>query len=169
MLFILSMLILIAEIYSDIVFDSKHVCAATFDASSSSNSTLAVVSGVSKGLNVYYDIIASILMWQCSFRSGYAMTGFRVGWTRCNPNLVDILSKMQEPIVSCGVPFAQEAAVAALRGPKDCVAEMTLAYKQRRDAALATLAARGRPSKYTPGGAFYLPVDISASGYYFKL
>lgn len=29
---------------------------------------------------------------------------------------------------------------------------------------LSLLRARGRPSAYTPGGAFYLPVDISASG-----
>ena len=95
---------------------------------------------------------------------GYAMTGYRVGWARCSPVLVDQLSKMQEPIVSCGVPFAQEAAIAALRGPQDCVKEMTAAYKERRDAALTALHSRGRPSSFTPGGAFYLPVDITSAG-----
>lgn len=92
------------------------------------------------------------------------MTGYRVGWARCSPALVEQLSKMQEPIVSCGVPFAQEAAIAALTGPQDCVKEMTAAYKERRDAALTALHSRGRPSSFIPGGAFYLPVDISSSG-----
>jgi aspartate/methionine/tyrosine aminotransferase len=96
--------------------------------------------------------------------AGYAMTGYRVGWARCSSMLVEQLSKMQEPIVSCGVPFAQEAAIAALMGPQDCVKEMTAAYKERRDAALSVLNCRGRPSSFIPGGAFYLPVDISSSG-----
>eukprot|EP01036_Dinobryon_divergens_P025069 gene25069-33582_t len=130
------------EIYSDIVFEGEHVSAASFTANQS-DCLLAVVAGVSKG---------------------YAMTGYRVGWARCSSMLVEQLSKMQEPIVSCGVPFAQEAAIAALTGPQDCVKEMTAAYKERRDAALTVLHCRGRPSSFIPGGAFYLPVDISSSG-----
>lgn len=38
---------------------------------------------------------------------------------------------------------------------------MAAEYKKRRDAALAILTARGRTSDYIPGGAFYLPLDIS--------
>lgn len=92
------------------------------------------------------------------------MTGFRVGWTRSSPQMIGHLTKIQEPLVSCGSPFTQYAAIAALRGPQDCLHDMVRAYKSRRDAALNTLAARGRPSAYVPGGAFYLPVDITSSG-----
>lgn len=50
------------------------------------------------------------------------------------------------------------------QGPQDCVRVMKEAYRERRDAALQVLVDRGRPARYSPGGAFYLPVDISASG-----
>ena len=42
--------------------------------------------------------------------------------------------------------------------------EMNRQYKRRRDVALQILSSRGRRSDYIPGGAFYLPVDISKSG-----
>jgi aspartate/methionine/tyrosine aminotransferase len=86
-----------AEIYGDITFDAPHTCAAEFDPSegvTGAESHLAVVSGVSKS---------------------YAMTGYRVGWARCSPQMARCVSKLQEPVVSCGVPFAQAGAVAALR------------------------------------------------------
>jgi aspartate/methionine/tyrosine aminotransferase len=65
--------------------------------------------------------------------------------------------------VSCGTPFSQLGALAALEGPQDCVAEMTAAYKRRRDIALEVLRERGL-YRYTPGGAFYVMVDVSATG-----
>jgi aspartate/methionine/tyrosine aminotransferase len=41
---------------------------------------------------------------------------------------------------------------------------MRAEYRLRRDTALEILKRRGRESAYVPGGAFYLPVDISSSG-----
>ena len=93
----------------------------------------------------------------------YAMTGFRVGFTRAVPEYVELATKLQEPLVSCGVAFAQMAAVDALDGPQDSVGEMRDAYQERRDAALSILRDNGLYD-YTPGGAFYLLVDISSSG-----
>ena len=90
------------------------------------------------------------------------MTGYRVRWTRCSPVLAAQLTKMQESIVSCAGTFNQAGAVAALTGPQDCVRDMREHYKRRRDVALSILKQRGRPSTYCPGGAFYLPVDISS-------
>ncbi|KAJ1430399.1 aminotransferase class I and II [Ochromonadaceae sp. CCMP2298] len=106
-------------------------------------SKIAIVSGVSKG---------------------YAMTGFRVGWTRTSPFVAAQMTKIQEPLVSCATAFSQTAAAAALNGPQQCVGDMLSQYKKRRDLAMSILKARGRPSAYTPGGAFYLPVDVSTSG-----
>ena len=92
------------------------------------------------------------------------MTGYRVGWTRCSPLLASQLTKIQEPLVSCASPFNQIAAAAALNGPRSVAHSMRDAYHKRRDIALNILTQRGRPSAYVPGGAFYLPVDISSSG-----
>jgi aspartate aminotransferase/aminotransferase len=72
-------------------------------------------------------------------------------------------SKLQEPLVSCGVGFAQMAAADALDGPQQCVADMRDAYRQRRDVAIEVLREYDL-YRYTPGGAFYLLVDISDAG-----
>jgi aspartate/methionine/tyrosine aminotransferase len=98
------------------------------------------------------------------------MTGFRVGWTLCsNLSLVAQMTKLQEPLVSCGVPFAQAAATTALlvhnANPQlSCTVDMRSAYKENRDAALRILASRGYRSEYSPGGAFYLPILSGISG-----
>jgi aspartate aminotransferase len=73
--------------------------------------------------------------------------------------------KIQEPLVSCGVSFAQYAAITALNSSKTCVEEMRKEYKQRRDNSLKILENRNRKSSYIPGGAFYLPIDISKTGF----
>lgn len=125
------------EIYSDIHFDDEnpHVCTAIYDElydNPQDDSMLAVVSGVSKA---------------------FSMTGFRVGWTRASTKLISLLIKLQEPMTSCGSPFAQYGAVAALKerrlNKKDnnnicCVTDMTVAYKLRRDTALDILNKRNR-------------------------
>ena len=131
--------VLADEIYSEIVFDgADHVSCASHDP----DERVILVTGMSKS---------------------YAMTGFRVGFTRARPDYIEMASKLQEPLVSCGVAFAQMAAVEALEGPQDFVLEMRAAYQRRRDLALQVLREHGL-YRYTPGGAFYLLVDISASG-----
>jgi aspartate aminotransferase/aminotransferase len=126
------------EIYGEIVFDSEHVSALPYD----TDGRLLVVTGMSKT---------------------FAMTGYRVGFTRARPEFIEVAAKLQEPFVSCGVGFAQMAAVDALEGPQDCVRRMCDAYRARRDAALEVLREHGL-YRYTPGGAFYLLVDVSESG-----
>ncbi|MBN98574.1 MAG: aminotransferase class I/II [Gemmatimonadetes bacterium] len=126
------------EIYGEIAFDQEHVSALPLD----SDERTVIISGMSKA---------------------YAMTGFRVGLTRASAAYVDLATKLQEPFISCGVGFAQLAAAEALDGPQDAVAEMRYHYKKRRDVALEVLRQYGL-YRYTPGGAFYLLVDISATG-----
>ena len=45
--------------------------------------------------------------------------------------------------ISCGVPFAQHGALAALQGPREATDTMLEAYKRRRDVALAILKENG--------------------------
>ncbi len=127
------------EIYGDIVFDGQHTSALSYDDDGRS----LIVSGVSKS---------------------YAMTGYRVGFTRASTNYIELATKLQEPFVSCGSGFSQCAAAEALDGPQDCVLEMRNTYRARRDLALEILREYDL-YHYTPGGAFYLLVDITSTGF----
>jgi aspartate aminotransferase/aminotransferase len=123
------------EIYSEIVFENKAPSVLNFD----TDERCLVINGVSKT---------------------YAMTGYRIGFTRGRADYITVAAKLQEPFVSCGTAFSQWGAVAALDGPQDCVLRMCAAYRGRRDIALEILRQRGR-YRYTPGGAFYVMVDIA--------
>lgn len=98
-----------------------------------------------------------------SFSKTYAMTGWRVGYVTGPKEFVRQLSLHQEPVVSCASTVSQCAALAALRGPQDCVQEMVSAYRRRRDLAAYELTAGGIPFAL-PLGSFFLLVDIRSSG-----
>ena len=68
---------------------------------------------------------------------------------------------MQGHATSNVASITQRAAVEALTGPQDCVAEMRAAYRERRDLLLGLLAAEPRIRCVRPGGAFYLFPDVS--------
>ena len=126
------------EIYGEIVFADQHHSALPHD----EDGRALIVSGMSKS---------------------FAMTGYRVGFTRANPDYIELAAKLQEPFVSCGTGFSQLASAEALDGPQETVAQMREAYRRRRDIALAVLRAHDL-YHYTPGGAIYLMIDIAASG-----
>ena len=98
-----------------------------------------------------------------SFSKTYAMTGWRVGYAIAPASLAPLIRKCQEPTVGCVNAPAQYACLAALTGPQHLVEEMRIAYLSRRDIALEMLSQANIPV-CTPGGAFYLWVDISQSG-----
>ena len=131
--------ILSDEIYAEIVFDGDHASALSYD---NGDERVILVTGMSKA---------------------FAMTGFRVGFTRATPEYVELAAKIQEPFVSCGVAIAQMASIAGLDGSWDSVTRMRDRYKGRRDIALDVLREFDL-YRYTPGGAFYLLVDISSTG-----
>ena len=98
-----------------------------------------------------------------SFSKTYAMTGWRVGYLVSPPGLTESVIKAQEPITSCVNAPAQKAAVAAVTGPQEMVAEMRKAYHERRDVVVDLLEKEGIPY-VRPTGAFYLMADVSGSG-----
>ncbi len=95
-----------------------------------------------------------------SFSKGYAMTGFRIGYNYAPEPVLAAMAKFQEPYALCPNTVSQHAALAALEGPQECVAEMVASYRRRRDLALSVLREFGL-YRYTPSGAFYLLVDVS--------
>jgi aspartate/methionine/tyrosine aminotransferase len=98
-----------------------------------------------------------------SFSKTYAMTGWRIGYAVAPPEVAPILAKCQEPLLSCVNTPTQFAALAAVSGSQEVVAEMRDAYRERRDVALSML--KGSPLQaFTPQGAFYLWIDVSSAG-----
>lgn len=98
-----------------------------------------------------------------TFSKTYAMTGWRVGYAFAPDDLLPVMARMQEPMVSCVNAPAQHAALAALSGPQDVVRTMREAYRRRADAAVAVLRDGGLTVP-DPQGAFYLWVDTSGDG-----
>lgn len=94
----------------------------------------------------------------------YAMTGWRVGFMAAHPEIIKKMSVVQGHSLSNVCSIAQKAALAALTGPQDCVAEMRSAFEKRRDLAMEIIGTWKKAICPRPDGAFYLFVD--ASGYY---
>jgi aspartate aminotransferase len=88
------------------------------------------------------------------------MTGWRIGWTIAPEPLSKAIGNLQSQETSNPCSISQHAAVAALTGPQDCVAEMLRAFEARRDLVAGRL--RTMPGVRIPeiGGAFYAFFDI---------
>src|ERR1700739_300542 len=97
------------------------------------------------------------------FSKGFAMTGWRVGWTAAAKWIIDALDKLQGQVTSGTNSIAQKAAAIAftnMEGPK----MMREAYKRRRDLVIAKLKEVPGFKVRIPDGAFYAFPDVS---YYF--
>ena len=91
----------------------------------------------------------------------YAMTGWRIGWTLAPEAFTAGMAKLQSQETSNPSSISQYAAVAALNGPQECVAEMQKAFADRRKYVLKRLKELPDISFAEPGGAFYAFFNIS--------
>jgi aspartate aminotransferase len=86
----------------------------------------------------------------------YAMTGWRIGYAGGPKALIKAMAKLQSQSTSNPSSIGQAAAVAALNGPQDFIAERALSFQRRRDRVVELL---GRIPGLTcpkPEGAFYV-------------
>ena len=129
------------EIYDQLVFDGRQSPSFPTLRPGLADRTV-VVAGVSKT---------------------YSMTGWRIGWTISPEPLAKAIGNLQSQETSNPCSVSQHAALAALTGPQECVAEMCRAFQRRRDLVAARLAAM--PGVRIPeiGGAFYAFFDIRAA------
>jgi aspartate aminotransferase len=97
-----------------------------------------------------------------SMSKSYAMTGWRCGWLAGPKPIVQAANALQSHSTSNVNSITQRAAVVALTGPQQCVADMLGEYKTRRDHVLGILASEPRLRCSVPRGAFYVFPDISA-------
>ena len=90
-----------------------------------------------------------------SFSKVYAMTGWRVGYCHLPPVLVDPVLSILEPTILCVNTPAQHAALAALQGQQEHLAEALDVYRNNRDMALNRLE-KSRFHALPPDGGFYV-------------
>jgi aspartate aminotransferase len=97
-----------------------------------------------------------------SLSKTYSMTGWRAGYALASKPVVANLSKLQSQSTSNATSFVQKAAIAALAGPQDCVAQFRAEFIELRDYMLAKLAQIPGVTCTKPEGAFYVYPNISA-------
>lgn len=95
----------------------------------------------------------------------YAMTGWRLGYSVWPDGLVDKARKLAVNSWSCVNAPAQYAALQALNGPQDSVAEMQRAFDARRRLTVELLNDLPGVNCIVPKGAFYAFPNISGTGF----
>jgi aspartate/methionine/tyrosine aminotransferase len=85
----------------------------------------------------------------------YAMTGWRVGWMVGPTDVIKAATNLQSHLSSNVCNIAQRAALEAVSGPLDAVAEMREAFDRRRRTIVELLSAIPGVRCPTPRGAFY--------------
>ncbi len=127
------------EIYEKLLYGSNsHTSIAGF--SERAKELTIVVNGVSKS---------------------FAMTGWRIGYTASAPDLARVMASIQSHTASNPNSVAQKAALAALRGPQDCVEEMRAAFDERRRYMFDQVQSLPHLSALEPQGTFYLFVSVA--------
>ncbi|GAB1379368.1 pyridoxal phosphate-dependent aminotransferase [Pararhodobacter aggregans] len=126
-------LILSDEIYEHILFDGRTFVSFGQACPELRDRTL-IVNGVAKA---------------------YAMTGWRVGYAAGPAPLVKAMNTVQSQSCTSVAAPMQAAALAALSGPQECVAEFRAAFQRRRDLVVAGVAAIPGLTLPPPEGAFY--------------
>jgi aspartate aminotransferase len=96
------------------------------------------------------------------FSKGFAMTGWRLGYSVAVDPIAKAMARMQSVITAGANAFVQRAAVAALLGPRDEVTAMREAYRKRRDMVLSGLRAIPGVVIADIPATFYAFPDVSA-------
>ena len=126
-------LILSDEIYEHIVFDGRAFVSFGKACPELRDRTL-IVNGVAKA---------------------YAMTGWRVGYAAGPAVLLKAMNTVQSQSVTSVASPMQAAALAALTGPQDCIAQSCTAFQRRRDLVVQAVADIPGLTLSAPEGAFY--------------
>ncbi len=97
-----------------------------------------------------------------SLSKTYSMTGWRVGYALGPTPIISTATKIQSQSTSNPTSFAQAAAVEALQGPQDEVAEMVREFQRRRNRIVEGLNTMDGVECLMPEGAFYVFPRIGA-------
>ncbi len=135
-------LILSDEIYEKLIYDGqKHFSIAS----------------LSKEV---YDITFTVN----GFSKPYAMTGWRLGYVAAPEWAAKAIDSLQSQTTSNPTSFAQKGALAAYKGPQECVTQMVAEYDARRQLVTAALEKIPKLSFTKPQGAFYVLINVAKTG-----
>ncbi len=126
-------LILSDEIYEHIIFDGRKFVSFG-QACPELRARTLIVNGVAKA---------------------YAMTGWRVGYAAGPAPLLKAMNTVQSQSVTSVAAPMQAAALAALTGPQECIAQFRQAFQRRRDLVVAGVAGIPGLTLPPPEGASY--------------
>jgi len=98
-----------------------------------------------------------------AFTKAYAMDGWRLGYAAGKREFIQGLLKVVLNETTHPNVFAQEGAVAAVVGPRDCVEEMVAEDRRRRDLVYERLSRMPGVHCPKPEGAIYAFPDFSAT------
>lgn len=128
-----NLLVMSDEIYEHIHFSDEPFCSFV-QACPQLRDRVVIVNGVSKA---------------------YAMTGWRIGYAAGPAGLISVMAKIQSQSTSNPSSISQAAAIAALNGPQDFVAEAVAEYRLRKDMVVSGLNSISGLQVRDPDGAFY--------------
>ena len=129
------------EVYEQLLYDDKHISIASLNKEIKKRTI--VINSVSKT---------------------YAMTGWRLGYAAGPSDVIKAMIKMQAQCASNPNTISQYAAIEALTGPQDYVAEMRSEYKKRRNYMIERLNKMKNIHCDEPHGAFYAFFNILKTG-----
>ncbi len=132
-----NIIILADEIYEYINFIGKHESIAQFN---DIKDRVVLINGLSKG---------------------FAMTGWRLGYTASNTTIAKAMEKIQGQFTSGASSITQKAAVAALTGDLRPSLAMSEEFTRRRTRTLELVKAIPGFKCFEPEGAFYVFPDVS--------
>lgn len=98
------------------------------------------------------------------FSKTYAMTGWRIGYGVADPETIKAMTLVLASTTSNVTAAVQIAALEALKGSQQCVADMNAEYWRRRDILVKGLNETKGISCITPEGAFYAFANIKELG-----
>jgi len=120
------------ECYEQLTYDKPYISTAALD---NNNSKILTFQSCSKT---------------------YAMTGWRIGYTAGNSDVIKAMTKLQGQSTSCPNSIAQKAAIEALTGDQSIVSTMRNTFKKRRKFIVTRLNNMNGVICDNPGGAFYV-------------
>ena len=132
------LMVLADEMYDQLVFEPAEM-ASVSPWVASHPEQVSILGGVSKS---------------------FAMTGWRMGYLVSHPDIIKKASVLQGQCTSNICSITQKAALAALTGPMNFIADMRKVFQRRRDLALEIIDTWPFAVCPHPDGAFYLFVDV---------
>jgi aspartate aminotransferase len=92
----------------------------------------------------------------------YSMTGWRIGFTAADKELISGMGKLQSQMTSNPSSISQYAALEAITGPQDDVEQMRKTFAERREILFDLLSNMEGVKVRNAKGAFYLFPDFSS-------